>query len=226
MGSGEDNLFKEVFVGLEVVNNTGDVAVVTDISGGWKSVEVEFLLTKARSVYRWSHLKDGLFKDNHKPCVVGVGFIGNGRHRSREGKVHTKAYINWYNMLIRCYSETYIANRATYLGCTVAPEWYNFQIFADWHEENYPKDGKDYHLDKDIKITGNKIYGPETCMYVTAEDNTVKAHAKYWRFINPTGDVVDIYNLQKFCRENNLQQSCMYMLHKGHYKQYIGWTKG
>lgn len=218
-------LFKDVTVGLQVENKVGDVATVTNVSGGWKSVEVEFKDTGYRSTYRWSHLNDGMFRDKYKPCAMGVGFIGDGVHKSKIGKSHTKAYTNWYNMFVRCYSPAYLKDRVTYEGCSVSEDWHNFQNFADWHEENYPNDGGDYHLDKDIKFNGNKVYSPETCLYVSPEDNIVKAHAKHWEFLNPKGEKVIIYNLQKYCRENNLLQCCMYMLHKGEYKQYIGWTK-
>ena len=217
-------LIKDAKIGMVFTNKTGDKATVVGIVG-WDNVTLEFEGTKSRLKTRWSHILNGSFRDKYKPCVMGVGFIGEGKHKSKSGKLHTKTYNNWYNMFVRCYSDFYAETKPTYNDCTVDPRWYNFQVFADWSLEHYPNDGLDYHLDKDIKVNGNKLYSPETCLYVTPTENAVKAHAKHWEFINPQGQRVSIYNLQEYCRDNNLLQCCMSMVHSGHYKQYIGWTK-
>lgn len=47
---------------------------------------------------------------------------------------------------------------------------------------------------------------------------------KEYSLINPSGDVVHIVNLSKFCLENNLAVTNFYKLFKGKWKQYKGWT--
>ena len=49
-------------------------------------------------------------------------------------------------------------------------EWHNFQVFAKWFDENY-KEG--FVLDKDILLKGNKIYSPDTCVFVPREINGI-----------------------------------------------------
>lgn len=109
-------------------------------------------------------LRDPLAKS-----VFGVGCIGVGKHKAHNGRADTKAFGVWRAMLRRCY---YAPERTAWReGCTVADEWLNFQNFADWFEQNYPADGGQYQLDKDIKIPGNKRYSPEACSFVTQSKN-------------------------------------------------------
>lgn len=85
-------------------------------------------------------------------------------------------------MLRRCY---YVSKTNTYYpDCSVEKVWHNFQVFADWYDINHPGDGGRYQLDKDIKIPGNKVYGPDACMFVTQQDN-LKARKlkKKWRMM-------------------------------------------
>jgi hypothetical protein len=72
-------------------------------------------------------------------------------------------------MLERCNS----TRQKSYSDCTIVEEWYNFQNFAKWAFEHLPNDyfERSYHLDKDIKVPGNRIYGPNTCQFVLAEEN-------------------------------------------------------
>ncbi len=159
------------------------------------------------------------------PSVYGVGFIGVGKHRGSIGGKQTKPYKTWKGMLERCYSKNYQNRQPTYIGCTVCLDWHNFQNFAKWYHENHPTDGGNYHLDKDIKIEGNKEYSPSACMFVSPEDNAIKARAKSYTFRSPNGDVVEVYNLNKFCRDNDLYQGSMSAVHSGKRKSHKGWAK-
>lgn len=115
-------------------------------------------------------------KDVFTPSVQGVGFMGEGKYTSCENRRNTLAYSRWSGMLARCYSEAFQKRNPTYIGCSVAAEWHNFQVFAEWFYKNHPGDGNEYCLDKDIRIPGNKIYSPEACSFVTRAENT--RHAK------------------------------------------------
>ena len=72
-------------------------------------------------------------------------------------------------MLRRCYYAP--ENKPWRDGCTVAEEWHNFQAFADWYDSHYPSDGNTYQLDKDMRVKDNKCYGPDTCKFVTQQEN-------------------------------------------------------
>lgn len=159
-------------------------------------------------------------KDKLSASVYGIGYIGKGNHiASLKGK-QTKAYKTWQHMIGRCYDAKTQEKKPAYIGCTVCKEWHNFNTFADWFDANYI-DG--YHLDKDIKIEGNRIYSPEACSFVSLTENNIKAKAKHYKFINPEGEVVEIYNLASFCRENNLQQNNMGQVHLGRSPYHKGW---
>lgn len=124
-------------------------------------------------------------------------------------------------MLKRCYLSK--GKERVYSDCEVCEEWRDFQEFASWFDENYPNDGRDYDLDKDIKVEGNRIYSPETCMFVSRQENSEKANAKSYTLISPDGEKVEVYNMTKFCRENEISQQCMSSVVAGKSIQHKGW---
>lgn len=79
-------------------------------------------------------------------------------------------YARWSDMLKRCYCLKFQASRPTYLGCYVSDEWLTFSNFKTWM---VTQDWKGKHLDKDLKLEGNKLYSAETCIFVPPEVNSV-----------------------------------------------------
>lgn len=86
-------------------------------------------------------------------------------------------YRAWKDMIKRCYSEYCQARNPTYAGCSVTPEWLNFSAFRSWM---IGKDWVGKELDKDILHPGNKVYGPDICVFVTHKLNsfTLSSDAK------------------------------------------------
>lgn len=128
---------------------------------------------KARVHTNYSAFKKGNVKNPYDREVFGVGYIGEGKYKSRgeDGK-HTKVYKTWRSMICRCYDPYEINKRPTYIDCYVCEEWHNFQNFAQWFYENvYNCNNERMDLDKDILIKGNKIYSPETCVFVPERIN-------------------------------------------------------
>lgn len=74
-----------------------------------------------------------------------------------------RCYTLWEDMLSRCYNPHMLKRFPTYIGCSVCEEWLIFSNFKRWFDKNYIKN---YDLDKDILIKGNKVYSPETCCFV------------------------------------------------------------
>lgn len=72
-------------------------------------------------------------------------------------------YEVWAGMLRRCYSEKFHLKRPTYKGCTVCEDWLIFSKFREWM---LSQDWIDKDLDKDLLCTGNKVYSPDTCIFV------------------------------------------------------------
>lgn len=77
-------------------------------------------------------------------------------------------------MLNRCYDTKRHEKQPTYKHCIVCDKWLNFQNFAKWYYENYYEiEGQKMCLDKDILYKGNKIYSPETCIFVSNDINVL-----------------------------------------------------
>jgi hypothetical protein len=169
-----------------------------------ENVYFQFDLTGWVGCFSMGNIRKGKFKDKMSPSVFGIGFFGDGEYKTRENGKNTKVYNAWTNMLERCYDEKFQARNPTYKGCTVDKDWHSYQTFANWYFENHPTDGKDYQLDKDFLVKGNKIYSADTCCFLTPQQNCEVALAKHYTFISPNGEKVTVFNLRKFCRENNL----------------------
>ena len=203
-------------------NSFGYFKVVNYIND--KNIEIEFINTGSRIVTKIASVKAGCVRDLFAPSACGIGFLGDGKHRASIKGKQTKAHILWSKILMRCYSAKYHKEKPTYKGCTVCDEWHNFQNYAAWHEKNYIKG---YHIDKDIKQRGvvNKIYSPETCLFVTPKENVTEALAKNYTFISPCGEITNIYNLTKYCRNNNLSRGMMLKVNKGNQELHKGWAR-
>lgn len=78
-------------------------------------------------------------------------------------------YSKWMNMLGRCYSATYHKKRPSYKDCTVYEEWLVFSKFKAWM---MTQDWEDKVLDKDLFGEGNKMYSPDTCVFISPELNS------------------------------------------------------
>lgn len=78
------------------------------------------------------------------------------------------------------------------------------------------------HIDNDKT---NNHY--KNLQLMEAVDNVIKGNAKHWIAMSPTGEIVHIYNLRKFCRENGLHRAHMYDVLKGKpkYNAHKGWRK-
>lgn len=105
---------------------------------------------------------------NSKKLIYGVGTKGYAVSRMN-GEL-TKAYSTWKHMLERCYCPKRLSSRPTYIGCSVCSEWLSFPVFQKWFDSHYVEG---YHLDKDLLVTGNKEYGPSTCVFVPPAINSL-----------------------------------------------------
>jgi len=80
-------------------------------------------------------------------------------------------------------------------------------IFSEKHRENLSKAGIGRIFDKETR------------------EKIARANRKTYHYINPTGEVIKVDNIQKFCRENGLHESPMRNLYNGKYMNdtYKGW---
>lgn len=112
---------------------------------------------------------------------VTVGHMVNGSWKIT-GICHF--YNRWKSMLHRCYSETSLAYKPSYAGCSVCEEWLSFIGFKSWMEK---QDWQGKELDKDLLFSGNKIYSPETCVFISQETNKFMTAADKSRGLLPLG---------------------------------------
>lgn len=103
-----------------------------------------------------------------KGVIYGVG-DSTGAPRDHH------AYNQWKNMMMRCYSPSYQKKKPSYIGCTVCEEWLKYSVFFEWYNIHY-REG--FQLDKDLLVSGNKVYSPDTCAYVPKRINLLFATHK------------------------------------------------
>lgn len=80
----------------------------------------------------------------------------------------TECYSRWRGIVNRCFSPK---RRESYKECLLSEDWSDFQDFAEWYHTN-PYQRVDYDIDKDLLIINNKIYGPDTCVFLPKVINT------------------------------------------------------
>lgn len=111
-------------------------------------------------------------------------------YKTSDGKqIVCPCYKTWHHMIGRCYSKKMQERWSTYIGTKVHPEWLHFSHFREWWIKNYLEGGS---IDKDIlyhplKHGPEKIYSPETCIYIPGWLNsfaTSQPAGKYGRGIH------------------------------------------
>lgn len=141
----------------------------------YNKVRVKFLEEDCERLVAVKEILKGNIKNPFHPVVRGVGFFGIGPHRSKvlgDSTKTTSEYVHWSSMLTRSYYDGYHKRFPTYVGCSVDEQWHNFQEFAEWCQWQ-PGHNMGYVLDKDVLVQGNKVYGPETCVFVPPELNSI-----------------------------------------------------
>jgi hypothetical protein len=103
--------------------------------------------------------------NNVRKLVYGVG-INNLPYPIK----NCPYYERWRSILCRCYSTKFHNKNKSYERCEICEEWKYSLNFKKWMEE---QDWEGKVLDKDILFPGNKIYGPDKCIFVPIEINSL-----------------------------------------------------
>ena len=113
-------------------------------------------------------------------------------------------YAKWKSMLERCYSARWLEIHPSYVGTSVCDEWLRFSVFKSWMElQEYV--GMD--LEKDLIKPGNRVYGPENCIFITESINAFITESKSIKGEWPTGVHYDSRK-KKFIAQVNDPFSC------------------
>ena len=143
--------------------------------GSSNDIDVKFLdkhgFIKKKTMY--TNFKLGQIKNPYDKTVFKVGYLGIGKYKARaNGNGMTEEYNCWRNMLERCYLDKRKDQHTSYFEISeVCKEWHNFQVFAEWWNQNKYEVNERLHIDKDILYPGNKEYSPEKCMLVPQRIN-------------------------------------------------------
>ena len=108
----------------------------------------------------------------NKRGVYGVGvndatYIVSSKNSDNKVEV-CPFYRAWRDMIKRCYSPWHLNTTPTYIDSTVVDEWHKLSNFRLWMEK---QNWEGNVLDKDLLMPENKIYGPNTCLFVPPEVN-------------------------------------------------------
>ena len=161
-------------IGEEGYNNFGSKIIIVEYRK-WDDINVYF------PEYNWTakhvqydKFKKGKIKCPYEPRTFGMGYLGEGKYKTRENGKKTDKYIIWCGILRRCYDPKFQEKEPTYKGCKVEDYLLNFQHMCEWLENNYYEiPGEKMELDKDILCKGNKIYSRETCIFVPKRINSL-----------------------------------------------------
>lgn len=190
-------------VGEENINTKGSKMVIIEYKN---SSDITIRFENGYTVHNtYSCFKDGKISNPYDKVLHNVGYLGEGKYRSIINGIRTKQYKEWNSMLNRCYSKSLQERLPTYKGCTVCKEWLNFNIFCIWYDENYYEiEGKIMAIDKDILHKHNKIYSPETAIFVPNNINSLFVKGDARRGNTPIGTYLmnrdNIYVAQ--CKDN------------------------
>jgi hypothetical protein len=162
--------------GAKYKTNQGCIIEVIDYVS-YTKVLVKFLdgIGHKRFVSK-KELLSGSVKNPFHPEVNGVGFFGVGPYIGKVAagsKISSKEYSHWHSMLTRSYAGYYHERFPTYVGCSVDEQWHNFQEFAEWCQWQTGFKDAGSVLDKDLLVSGNKVYGIETCVFLPPELNNL-----------------------------------------------------
>ena len=150
--------------------NFGDFKIVKYNNS--RNVDIQFVTTGFETSAQLEHIKNGNVKDPYVPSVCGVGIVGTKYPPTISGR-NTKEYDLWNSMLKRCYSDAYQKKQPTYKGCKVSNNFLRYEYFYEWCHIQVGFNNKDWQLDKDLLVKGNKVYNESTCVFLPKEINSL-----------------------------------------------------
>lgn len=162
------------------INNYGSkITVINYIN--WRNVIVQFdngYITKTS----WNNFDKSNIKSPYCKTFLNVGYLGEGKYTCDD------IWYNYWRAMIERVNIKDNKFHRTYADVTIWDDWYNYQNFAEWAESNYYTiNNYKMELDKDILVKGNRIYSPDTCVFVPDIINSLLIKADKARGDFPIG---------------------------------------
>ena len=136
-------------------------------------------------------LRKGTVKNPFYPTIYGIGYTGIGEYSATN---YLNIYKIWHSLLRRCYDIDFQKNHSTYMGCTVAKRWHNFQNFCEDYINMIGYGIYDWQIDKDIIFKGNKLYSRKRCFLIPRHINSLLTKRDACRGDCCIGVTLDKYN--------------------------------
>lgn len=156
------------YIGDKLTNNEGHTAEIVEINGRYLGIVFPENTDQVVQV-EYGNVSTGGFANPFARSVFGQGYFGVGDFIAKKNGVHTPEYEDWHSMLRRCYDNS--KYHKTYVDVEVYEGWKCYQTFANWVTKQIGFNNKGWHLDKDLLVRHNKLYGPETCVYLPPDIN-------------------------------------------------------
>lgn len=118
--------------------------------------------------------------------VMGVG-VNDRKYPAYASGKNFKVYTLWCGLLKRCYGSIYQKRNPTYIGCSVSENFKNYSYFYEWAQQQIGFGLKNYHLDKDLILRGNRVYSEDTCVFLPSELNVLLTTRRNYRGSLPLG---------------------------------------
>ncbi|AIW03515.1 HNH endonuclease [Bacillus phage Moonbeam] len=151
--------------------------------------------------------------------------------RSHSNYFYRKLYRVWWHITQRCYKES--AHDYVYYGAKgvhMCDKWKDLDGFFDdvdkvpgWDKAAFL--AGELVLDKDLKIRGNKCYGPEGCQWVSPGENAsyIPSKMKDIVALSPEGQLYEFFNMAHFAEEHGLNTTPMKRCLDNDLDQHHGW---
>ena len=153
----------------------------------------------------YNNFKKSKIRNPYDKEYYGVGFLGRAYYKN-EKFVDSISFKTWEWMLQRCYSKKALKRNPTYEPCYVCEEWHEYYNFKIWFEENYYTiENEIMEIDKDILFKNDKIYSPETCVFLPHCINSIfcKTNASRGEYLIGVSYHKRIDKFQSYCTVDN-----------------------
>lgn len=137
-----------------------------------KNVRREDWVTLKPTVYGWG------INDVNYTVQVKVELPSVNGKRMRRRVWTCPYYLDWQNIIGRCFDPKVHKRHPTYKDCTVCEEWKYLSNFIAWVDSQPNRDWQSCQPDKDLLTIGNKCYSPETVTYVSPTVNKFLCNSK------------------------------------------------
>lgn len=190
--TGDSLVVENFIVNYDVANNTRIWHLNNDILDGYYKhlypvTEKQYLRLRELQEQSSEPLSEDVIKDvinaveykqegwnpwDYHRGLCGVGYSGMKMNTEMR---HSVSYYKWKNMVQRCYDKkVHKKYKPEYKDKSVCEEWLNYSNFRIWFDEHYvPCKNNQIDLDKDLLVQGNKVYSPETCVFLLHYQNTM-----------------------------------------------------